>query len=42
MAKWIGLNTKLHGNAEGFGTYYVGSTQDRKMRRKQKTWKKQH
>lgn len=42
MAKWIGINTRVHGNADGFGMYYVGSAQDKKNRRKRKAWEKQN
>ena len=39
MARWIGINLN-QGNADGFGRWYIGSAQDKKMRRKQKAWSK--
>lgn len=42
MAKYIGEKTKfMHGNPDGFGKYYIGSTEQRKNALKRKKLNKQ-
>ena len=41
MAKYIGSALKfMHGNPDGFGRYYVGSTEQKKNARKHKKFNK--
>lgn len=42
MGKYIGTTTKvMHGNPDGFGMYYIGSTKARHNHLKSKKLKKQ-
>ena len=43
MAKYIGSTTTfMHGNPDGFGKYYIGSTEAKKNARKNKKLNKKN